>query len=47
MAIWLCLSPVLGLVLEGIGFPPAFVTVAVLLVVGGIWTARLPEPRFR
>lgn len=46
MGIWLCLSPLLGVVIEATEtFVPAFLIVSALLVGAGIWATRLPEPR--
>lgn len=52
MGVWLCLSPVLGVLIESTksenslpDFRIAFVAVSMLLIGAGIWAGTLPDPR--
>ncbi len=45
MALPFVLSPLIGLLIDQIGFGPVFGGICVLIVAAGLLTFRIPEPR--
>lgn len=45
MVVPFCLSPVVGLLVDILGFEVVFVSIAALIAIGGVLTFRLSEPR--